>query len=428
MADLRGAKLEARKSALADLLGRTRRAQVRLSDHIVGKDRTSSKACDAGAEGIVAKLRDSTYRGTRTTAQVKCLERRRSDRRLHRAGWLAPGRAAGRILEDDELRYAGKVGTGFTERSLRELHAKLTPLERATPAFADPPRGAEARGVHWVEPKRVAEVEFTELTGDHRLRHPTFRGLREDKPAKDVVLERPLPIDAKPARGGAKPARGGAKSAHSDAKPARGDAKPPAQLPAHQSRPCSIPRQESPARFALYYVRRRSLPRRGSSIRWPAARRDTLLPKHARGQPKSILLVDRRQRLDYTYVHDVEDCSASRDGRARDPHLGSARDPELPDLLVFDLDPHEDVSWKQVVEAAELLRGLFSSTWRLSSRPLAARACTSACPSSLDWLGRSELRQSVAEACSLPPQRYVATMSKPSQRQISSTICATAAA
>ena len=85
--------------------------------------------------------------------------------------------------------YAGRVGTGFTAQSLKELTAQLKKRQVVKPAFNNPPRGADSRGVTWVKPELVGEVEFTEWTSDGRLRHPSFNGLREDKPAKQVVRE-----------------------------------------------------------------------------------------------------------------------------------------------------------------------------------------------------------------------------------------------
>ena len=89
-------------------------------------------------------------------------------------------------FEDGRLRYAGKVGTGFTEATLRDLAARLAPLRRADSPFADPVR--EPRTT-WVEPRLVAQIGFTEWTRDGRLRHPRFLGLRDDKDAREVVRE-----------------------------------------------------------------------------------------------------------------------------------------------------------------------------------------------------------------------------------------------
>jgi bifunctional non-homologous end joining protein LigD len=88
--------------------------------------------------------------------------------------------------EGDRLRYAGKVGTGFDRATLNDLGARLEPLRRDTSPFADE---VKERAVTWVEPQLVAQIGFSEWTADGRLRHPRFLGLREDKPAREVVRE-----------------------------------------------------------------------------------------------------------------------------------------------------------------------------------------------------------------------------------------------
>ena len=98
--------------------------------------------------------------------------------------------------ERKKLRYAGRVGTGFDEKTLKLVRAKLAALETEAPPFVDPPTGADARGVRWVEPKLVAAVQFTGWTGEGMLRHPSFQGLREDKPAREVVREKPAATSA----------------------------------------------------------------------------------------------------------------------------------------------------------------------------------------------------------------------------------------
>jgi bifunctional non-homologous end joining protein LigD len=152
------------------------------------------EACRKGWEGLIAKRADSPYAATRSRDWLK-LKCERGQEMV--VGGFTPPQGTrielGALLlgyydEDGELRYAGKVGTGFDRETLRELGAKLRSLRRKTPQFAD----AEAireRGVTWVKPELVAEIGFTEWTRDGRLRHPRFLGLRFDKPARKVVRE-----------------------------------------------------------------------------------------------------------------------------------------------------------------------------------------------------------------------------------------------
>jgi bifunctional non-homologous end joining protein LigD len=192
--DLVALPLEQRKHRLRALLSSG--GVVRYSDHVVGGGaRFFAAACERGLEGIVSKRRDQPYRPGRGRdwVKTKCLTRQE----LVIGGFTEPSGSRtglGALLvgyyADGALVYAGKVGTGFTVKLLGELYAQLARLERPTPAFEPAPlRAWTGPGVHWVEPRLVAEVAFSEWTDDGRLRHPSFQGLRLDKPARDVVRE-----------------------------------------------------------------------------------------------------------------------------------------------------------------------------------------------------------------------------------------------
>jgi DNA ligase D-like protein (predicted ligase) len=151
-------------------------------------------ACRKGLEGIIAKRAESPYRATRSSdwRKLKC----HAEQELVIGGYTAPQGSRtdfGALLvgywEDGKLRYAGKVGTGFDHRLLEDLGKRLRDLERETPPFETV--HPIPRGTHWVEPELVGQIGFTEWTRDGRLRHPRFLGLRDDKPARDVVRERP---------------------------------------------------------------------------------------------------------------------------------------------------------------------------------------------------------------------------------------------
>ena len=193
--DLRGEPLEKRKAALEALL--TGRGPVLYSKHVAqdGKD-LFAVAAARGLEGIVGKRRDSTYASRRSRDWVKIKAQMRQEVVI--GGWTqARGsrKYFGALLvgtyADDDLVYAGSVGTGFDAKKLAAIAARLDPLERATNPFSTDPK-TETKA-HYVDPVLVAEVSFTEWTRDGSLRHPVFIALRDDKAARDVVRERARP-------------------------------------------------------------------------------------------------------------------------------------------------------------------------------------------------------------------------------------------
>lgn len=190
--DVRGLPLRERKTRL-------RRAvqfggPLRFSTHRTGDGETALRqACERGWEGVVAKRVSSRYTATRSKDWLKLKCSRGQE--LVIGGWTAPKGSRKRLgallvgyWNDEKLRYAGKVGTGFDEQMLELLGHELERRERRTPPFAatDLPRAAR-----WAEPELVAQVAFAEWTRDGKLRHPRFQGLRDDKPAREVVREEP---------------------------------------------------------------------------------------------------------------------------------------------------------------------------------------------------------------------------------------------
>ena len=189
--DLRGLPLMERKRVLRELV--RPHGPIRLTPYRREKGiELYEEACRRGWEGLIAKRADSPYVGKRSRDWLKW--KCDAEQELVIGGYTAPKGSRielGALLvghwEDGDLRYAGKVGTGFTREVLRDLAARLAPLRRDDPPFADAPR---LRSATWVEPRLVAQVGFTEWTRDGRLRHPRFLGLREDKDPREVVRER----------------------------------------------------------------------------------------------------------------------------------------------------------------------------------------------------------------------------------------------
>ncbi|HEX3498417.1 MAG TPA: DNA ligase D, partial [Stellaceae bacterium] len=196
--DLTGLPLVERKAVLQRLLADMASDIVRYADHQEARGpEFFQHACSLALEGIVSKQRDAPYvpGRSRSWLKVKCGNREE----FVIIGFSDPGgtrKGFGALLlgyydGDGTLRYAGRVGTGFDHALLGELRKQLDKLVRRTSPVAAMPKGAAVRDVHWVEPKLVAEIGFTEWTEDGVLRHPTFIGLRADKPAREVVRETP---------------------------------------------------------------------------------------------------------------------------------------------------------------------------------------------------------------------------------------------
>jgi bifunctional non-homologous end joining protein LigD len=195
--DLRDRPLSERRAVLEELV--TPGGAVALSEALPGPSRAAYEhACADGWEGIIAKRADGPYRAGRSRdwLKLKCL----FEQETVIGGFTEPQRSRvglGALLvgyhdEGGALRYAGKVGTGFDTRTLRDLRARLEALEVADAPFAEPVKPLP-KGTHWVAPELVAQIAFAEWTGAGRLRQPRFLGLREDKRPRDVVRERPAP-------------------------------------------------------------------------------------------------------------------------------------------------------------------------------------------------------------------------------------------
>ncbi|HEV8503377.1 MAG TPA: non-homologous end-joining DNA ligase [Casimicrobiaceae bacterium] len=238
--DLRQVPLVERKAMLRALLDPPP-SHVRYGVEIVAEGSTVfTQACTLGLEGIISKRMDSRYQGARGRdwVKVKCGHRQE----MVIAGYTDPAGSREGLgalvvaIHDDAhaLRYSGRVGTGFDAATLRMLASRLAPLAQASPPVINPPRGAAARGVHWVKPTLVAEIAFTEWTHDGTLRHPSFLGLREDKKAADVVRERAVPTQA--ATGSSKPTPARAAKRTAAAKVASGKKPSAKRSPAARSK------------------------------------------------------------------------------------------------------------------------------------------------------------------------------------------------
>lgn len=184
--------LEHRKAELARVLSGVSGA-IRYADHVAGHgDEVYKKACEAGAEGIVSKKKTSKYRSGRrkTWQKVKCTLREEAVI----VGWSPSDktRAFSSLIlatcEDGDWIYRGRVGTGFSHEAVKAIGEALKEIERKTSPLKDVPDDI-SRDAHWVTPRLVAEIDYTERTKEGRFRHPSFLGLREDKEPEEVSAD-----------------------------------------------------------------------------------------------------------------------------------------------------------------------------------------------------------------------------------------------
>jgi bifunctional non-homologous end joining protein LigD len=195
--DLRQIALEKRRARLKLLLGNPRHSPLRFSAAFTAHHRDIiESACAMSLEGVIGKRAGSSYVSRRSSDWIKLKCRLRQEFVI--VGHTKPqGSRSGfgalllAVNEDGGLRYAGRVGTGFGELALKELHKRLRKLARADSPLAGKLTSAQARGVSWVEPQLVGEVEFAEWTKEGILRQASFIALRSDKPAEQIVRERP---------------------------------------------------------------------------------------------------------------------------------------------------------------------------------------------------------------------------------------------
>ena len=352
-----------RKERLAALL-RGVPPPILYGDHIIGRGEEMFDAvCKQGGEGIISKKAGATYQGTRTRnwLKIKCIQRQEfvivgwseSDKRIGFRSLLLAAR------EGRKLTYAGKVGTGFNAKLIQELMDRMEPLA-VDKAAVEVPR-ADRKGAHWIEPKLVAEINFAEFTDDGILRHPSFVGLREDKPAKDVVKEVPKHLSA------------------NEAKPKRSKSRKSAATAADFGIEISSADRiifpdvrVTKGELADYYATIEPLimvdaaKRPMTLIRYPQGTTEKgFFQKHDTGTfgPHVKHIPIRESDGDteeYLYFDDIKGLLACVQMGTIEFHGWGSRveKVEYPDRLVFDLDPDVGLDFQRVKEAAVRLKAL----------------------------------------------------------------------
>jgi bifunctional non-homologous end joining protein LigD len=371
--DLREVPVEERRVALATLLKLNEDPLLRFSDAF-GEDPDAllNSACQMQMEGLIGKRLGSPYVSRRSSDWIKLKCKHRQEFVI--VGFTDPKgsrNAFGALLlglhdrDSGELRYAGKVGTGFNETTLKSIYEQLKPLKAKKPSVVNPPSGFDAKGVHWLKPSLLAEVAFAEMTKDGSVRHAVFHGLRDDKPAEDITEERPKSVKTSAAKKttAEKPATAAKKKA--DPAPSQiglGEGK---VRITHPDRVIDATSGTTKVQLAEYYasVAEWILPelkdRPVALVRAPdgiagelffqknaerlAIPGITTLDKELTGQP--VMIINNAEAL----IGAVQMSTVEL-------HTWNATSDNLdkPDRFVLDLDPDPALPWKSMVEATQL--------------------------------------------------------------------------
>ncbi|MGY2440061.1 DNA ligase D [Pseudomonas sp. SDO52101_S400] len=350
--DLREVPVEERRAALATVLKAHKNPLLRFSEAF---DETPeallNSACQMQMEGLIGKRLGSPYVSRRSSDWIKLKCKHRQEFVI--VGYTDPkgSRSAfGALLlglhdrDSGELRYAGKVGTGFNEATLKSLLAQLKPLRAKKPAVVNPPSGFEAKGVHWLKPSLLAEVAFAEMTQDGSVRHAVFHGLRDDKPARDITQERVKTVkqsDLEPDL-----TSGKVRITHPDRVIDASSGTTKMQLaeyyasvaewilPQLKDRPVALVRAPDGIAGELFFQKN------AEHLTIPGIR---TLDKKVTGQP--VMLINNAEAL----IGAVQMSTVEL-------HTWNATtvDLEKPDRFVLDLDPDPALPWKSMVEATAL--------------------------------------------------------------------------
>ncbi|HTJ29105.1 MAG TPA: DNA ligase D [Acidobacteriaceae bacterium] len=393
--NLRPLPLEQRKSTLTALLAENSSDTLRLSDHLdADGERVFQKACSLHAEGIVSKLASAPYTSgrTRTWLKIKCALQQEfviggftlPSNGMHGVGALLLG-----YYEGGKLIYAGRTGTGFTQKTHTLLRNQLEKLRIEKPAFASLQQGA-AKDALWVTPKLVADVHFATWTADNLVRQAAFQGLREDKPAKDVRREEAIHLSRAEVRPAARAAhqakaslaakavsRPAKETTHTSADKQKGGAEEHAPIRlTHPEKILDTDSKLTKQQLADYYwqIAEHLLPhilnRPISLVRCPeGSTQPCFFQKHVtKTLPPGIEAVMIRDKTSkepepYITISTREALAGLAQMSVLEVHpWGSTNDNlEHPDRIIFDLDPDAAIDWSTLAAAAKEMRTLLAT-------------------------------------------------------------------
>lgn len=376
-----------------------------FAEHVLGSGEALLRVmCGAGIEGVVSKRADAPYYGKRSKAwvKVKCIQRQEfvilgwtdSSARLRGFGALLMG-----VYDGGKLRYAGKVGTGYDDETIAALRHELDGIATDKPAAEIP--STARRSAHWVKPKLVAEIAYANLTAEGILRHASFLGLRRDKPAKEITLDK---VALAPQRKKVRISNAD-RIIFPEAGITKGDlaayyeATSALILANASGRPLSLARCPEGLTQPCFF-QRHGAENLGESIR-------TVKVKGKDGKTRAYLHVDDQSGI----LESIQMGSIELHG------WGSKVSAlERPDRMIFDLDPDPSLVFDDVRKAARDLKTHLADLGLVSFPMLSGgKGIHVVAPLTpvADWAAVSDFAHRFAQAMATnAPDKYVATMSK----------------
>lgn len=361
--DLTGAPLVDRKNLLEALMEKAEDGLKYSSHFRESGDLVLKHACRLSLEGVISKVAEGPYRTGRGRDWVKskCTARQELIIAGYAPSSVSP-KAIGSLImavhEEGGLRHVGRVGTGYSQKLARQLFDRLQPLVRDKSPFSEKLTAAERKDVVFVEPELLAEIEFRGWTGDAHLRHASFRGLRDDKSAVDVIqetaVEPPSTQNSRKARTAVRRDNAAEKAAET--------ARRTVTL-THPDRlywpEAGVTKEGLADYYALVWPRIAPfiVDRPLALLRGPEGyQRTCFFQKHGwRGMRKDIIAIrDPKDDEALIGIRDLEGLLALVQGAALEIHPWGSRagDLERPDMVNIDLDPGPGVSWDRVIDAA----------------------------------------------------------------------------
>jgi bifunctional non-homologous end joining protein LigD len=423
--DLRELPLSERKERLKALLAdhTSSGSSLRFLEHLeTGGDAVLKSACKMGLEGIVSKRLDAPYVSDRTQSWLK--SKCRGGHEVVIGGWTTTDGDFRSLLvgvfRDDQFVYVGKVGTGFSQAKVKSLLVRLRTIETAASPFTGSGAPRPKADVHWVKPGLVAEIEFAGFTGDGLVRQASFKGIREDKPAKEVEPEKPTkrPNIRQPA---APSAKGSGKSVVMGVVISNPDKPMWLNVDGGMVTKLDLARYyEAVGPWMLRHLKGRPC----SIIRAPdGLDGDRFFQRHAMPSTSALLelVTVSGDRKPYLQIDRVEGLAAVAQVAALELHPWNCQPdrPDVPGRLVFDLDPAPDVSFSTVVEAAQEMRerldrlGLVTFCKTTGGKGLHVVTPLAMSKAKLTWPVAKEFAHAVCQLMARDqPDRYLTTMSK----------------